>query len=263
MSAGIREQRDDISAGFMGAVVLHAAVAAIAIFLLPDPGERLVINSVPVTIVSDVPDSAPTDDPGPPAELPAELAPAPVQTAPPPPAPPQKAPPVERVPPKMSTKARPLTPPPPAKRRPQTLDLDALAGDPTLNARKKTARAQAQTQPDTKKGGSQNRGPLSSTGAIAWAGLQRQLADNWSPDCAAANLGRLNVTVRFRLSGTGALISGPTVIEGGGADASARAAARRAQTAVRQGAPFRDLPAELLNRELEMVFKARDACRNL
>lgn len=257
MSAGIREPRDDIGAGLIGSVALHVGVVVLAILAVPAVRDRVVVNSVPVTIVADAVPTAPEIAPGPPAEAapePIEELVPPVEAAPPPPVPkPTVAPPVK---PKPTVTPRPRpTPPKPLP----GLDTEALANDPTLKARQRTPRP-APPKPDapaTRPGGAQVRGTLSPAGIRdAMAAIEQQIIPNWTLNCTASDLDSVKPVIRFRLNGQGVLVGDPQQVSG-----VVNAETRRALAAVKASDPFSNVPEELVGKPLQIRFDAAKACR--
>ena len=258
MSAGFREPRDDIGAGLIGSVALHVAVIVAAIVMVPAVRERVVVNSVPVTIVADATPTAPEIAPGPPAESisePVEEVAPPVEAAPPPPVPkPTPTPPVKAKP-TVTPKPRPT----PAKPSP-SLNLDDLASDPTLTARKRTQRAQPDrpATPTTRPGGAQVRGTLSPAGrADAMAAIVEQVIPNWNLNCNAPDLDSVKPVLRFKLNSEGRLIGDPVLVSG-----QVNANSRLAVQAMKASDPFRNVPAELIGPTLQLRFDAAKACRD-
>lgn len=257
MSAGFHEPRDDIGAGLIGAVALHVAVIVAAIVLAPATADRVVVNSVPVTIVADAVPTAPEIAPGPPAEAapePVDELVPPVEAAPPPPVPkPAPTPPVKPNP-TVTPKSRPAPPKPSP-----SLNLDDLASDPTLKARERAPRP-APAKPDaptTRPGGAQVRGTLSPAGIRdAMAAIEQQIIPNWTLNCTASDLDSVKPVIRFRLNGQGVLVGDPQQVSG-----AVNAETRRALAAVKASDPFSDVPEELVGKPLQIRFDAAKACR--
>ena len=257
MSAGIREHRDDIGAGVIASVAFHVAVVVAAILLAPAVEDRVVVNSVPVTIVADAVPTAPEIAPGPPAEAalePIEELVPPVEAAPPPPVPKPTPTPSVKPKPTVTPKPRP-TPPKPSP----SLNLDALADDPTLTARKRTPRP-APTKADApvaRPGGAQVRGTLSPAGIRdAMAAIEQQIIPNWTLNCTASDLDSVKPVIRFRLNGQGVLVGDPQQVSG-----VVNAETRRALAAVKASDPFSNVPEELVGKPLQIRFDAAKACR--
>lgn len=257
MSAGIREHRDDIGAGLIGSVAFHVALVVAAILLAPTVQERVVVNSVPVTIVADAVPTAPDIAPGPPAEAapePVEVVEPPQEAAPPPPVPKPTPTPAVKPKPTVTPKPRPTL-----TRTSPSLNLDDLAEDPTLTARKRSPR-QAPPKPQApaaQPGGAQVRGALSPAGIRdAMAAIEQQIIPNWTLNCAASDLDTVKPVIRFRLNSQGVLVGDPQQVGG-----AVTADARRALAAVKASDPFNDVPEELVGKPLQIRFDAAKACR--
>ena len=255
----IRERRPNLFPAFVGAAALHAGLAAFAWLMWPKEISDLIVSAVPVTIVSDAPATAPDISMDPPA---AEPAPEEVAEAPPPPpepVPPEPTPaPPEKLTPDPAPKKKKADPPRQTPRQAERSDrwIEDLASDLSRNAKK----LRPDAPPAKKSGGAPERGPLSITGQVALDALTRRLTENWNLNCGAAGFDQINPVVRFRLSEQGELVDGPRVV-GGRSDPAWRTGAQRALNAVRAGEPYRGLPAELLNRNIEIAFRAEVACQ--
>lgn len=258
MSAGIREPRDDIGAGLIGSVALHVGLVVLAILAVPAVRDRVVVNSVPVTIVADAVPTAPEIAPGPPAEAapePIEELVPPVEAAPPPPVPkPVPTPTPVKPKPTVTPKPRPAPPKPSP-----SLNLDDLASDPTLTARKRTPRPAPPKAdvPAARPGGAQVRGTLSPAGIRdAMAAIEQQIIPNWTLNCTASDLDSVKPVIRFRLNGQGVLVGDPQQVSG-----VVNAETRRALAAVKASDPFSNVPEELVGKPLQIRFDAAKACR--
>lgn len=265
------------------AVVLHAGLIALAAYAWPEENTPITISSVPVQIVSDMPATAPDISMEAPAEAAVEPVAEPVEVAeappPPPPAPaptpPQPAPaPPKKLTPTPTPKPTPTPPPkaapapkpkpksappkPPAKPAP-SFDLDSISESlaDAKARRPNRPRQAAQTTPKT--GGAPQKGPLSSTGKVALDALIGRLNETWLPNCDAAGADAVKPRVRFRIGDDGRLISGPTVLDRQSGSVWT-AAADRAVRAVRAGAPYDNLPSELLNQDITITFNGERAC---
>lgn len=244
-----------------GAVGLHVAVAGLLLFGgLQKPKEiQPLVNSVPVSIVSDqiieaaAPDNpmeTPTEDDGataPPPEVVEPTPPAPTPTPPPTPAPR----PVEKAPPKKAqpTPPRPApTPPRPAPRREEpSLDLDALAGPPRPNPR-----------PGRPAAGQQGRGTAPQATGPQLAALARQVTPHWNLNCELPGMDDLTIRVRVNLTADGR-ISGSPRLEQPRSDASWRAASDAMLRALRAAAPF-DVPEGFEAQEVPFLFRTATQC---
>ena len=84
----------------------------------------------------------------------------------------------------------------------------------------------------------------------------------WHPNCGIEGATGVVVKVRIRLDADHNLVGSPTVLSksSSGADqAVVDAAAQRARTAVAQGAPYTELPADA-PKDIVLNFNARQAC---
>lgn len=253
----IREQRPNLSLALVGSLALHAGLAALAFVMWPKEVSDLVVSAVPVTIVSDAPATAPDIADEPPA---AEPTPEPAAEAPPPPPEPAPREPTPAPPKKLTPQPAPKkAPTPPRTSREASFDPEAFSESFTPKTRRKSEPTPAPA-PAKKTGGAPQRGPLSITGQVALDALTRRLTENWNLNCGSQGFALINPVVRFRLDDRGELVDGPRVV-GGSSDPTWRAGAQRALNAVRAGEPYRDLPPELLNRNIEIAFKAEVACR--
>ncbi|MFN3229159.1 MAG: hypothetical protein ACK41P_04830 [Asticcacaulis sp.] len=258
-------------------VLVHAAIVALAFAPWPDNRKALRVNSVPVTIISEVQQEAPapaieTSDVAP-EEPVATPEPEPV-VAPPPPAPAKSEPKPEPKPePKKADqkkpepkkpepkKPEPKTPPKadakktPSKSENSALDLDALSKDLSKTAAPKARTAPRAAQGQSASGaGEQNTGP-------ALDALTAKLQRLWSPNCDVPGGDKVIVDVRFTLSPTGRVVSGPVWDDRRIGDPLADAAVARAFSAVKRGEPYLDLPEGLYNQPLIITFNADKACR--
>ena len=266
-----REDRTNFTPALVGAIGLHALVVA-AILFMPSPKSKPVIigQSVPVTIVTEGPtnvrpaieapedQTAQTEEPTPQADpQPPAPVPAPVPT--PAPAPPK---PVAPVPTPKPTPTKP-TPPKPAKPEPdffasleKTLaKTPKAAGKPVANA------AKGPTRPETATQARPGAGAMTGLQAAAIAGMKDEIQRRWNPNCEVEGGADVQVRVNFKLATGGRLVGQVTA---GGAENSPnstiKAAADRAIRAVYQSAPFEGLPPDYYGQQLNLNFKARDAC---
>lgn len=280
----MRRREGGFGPALFGSLVLHAAVIAAMLVSLPKVRKDMTIGAVPVTIVSSLPQAAPSPAPEiaePAAEDAAPPPPAPEpepQPAPPPPEPePSPPPPLKKAPalrptppPKKAETAPPPkkadTPPqktPPAKTPPQktparqddALDLSALQQS-LARGRPATKATSTRVTPAA---GSAQQGQLSAAGASALSALVGRIQDGWILNCEVA--GDVEVTVGFTISSGGRLGAGPTLVNRR-SGATWDAAARAAQAAVRGGEPYENLPRDLYNQPIEATFKAAEACRD-
>ncbi|URI14946.1 hypothetical protein [Brevundimonas albigilva] len=272
------------SPAILGSIALHAGVVALAFVSWPRERDapKPLVNSVPVSIVSDVQiAAAPADNPQPepspddaataPISAPEEpTPPAPDPTPPPPapssqprpaprptPSPPRPTPPRPTPPqPRPPEKARPTpprpdpTPPRPAPRREEpSLDLDALAGPtrPTNN----------RGRPAT---GQQGAGQASQATGPQVTAIFNQVYPNWNLPCDIPGADQLRIQVDLTLSADGRITRGPTLVSPQ-SSAVYRAAADGALRALRQTAPF-DVPEGFPGGAYRPTFNTERACRN-
>ena len=266
-----REDRTNFSPALVGSVGLHLLVVA-AILIGPwKPSKPVIIGeSVPVTIVTEGPtnvrpaiedvvdQTAQTEEPTPQAD-PQPPAPVPAPTPTPAPAPPK---PVAPLPTPKPTPAKP-TPPKPAKPEPdffasleKTLaKTPKAAGKPVANAPKGPTRPETSTQPRP------GAGAMTGLQAAAIAGMKDEIQRRWNPNCEVEGGADVQVKVNFKLASGGRLVDKVTA---NGAEnspnATIKAAAERAIRAVYQSAPFEGLPPDYYGPQLNLNFKARDAC---
>jgi protein TonB len=261
-----RENKTNFSPAFVGSIGLHALVVA-AILIGPwKPSKPVIIGeSVPVTIVTEGPtnvrpavedlvdQSAQTEEPTPEAE---PQPPAPVPAPVPTPAPPKTAAPAPTPKP---------TPTKPVKAKPEPDFFASLektlartpkaAGKPVANA------AKGPTRPETATQARPGAGAMTGLQAAAIAGMKDEIQRRWNPNCEVEGGGAVQVKVSFKLA-TGGRIVGQ--VSAGGAENSSdsvvKAAADRAIRAVYQSAPFEGLPPDYYGQQLNLNFKARDAC---
>jgi outer membrane biosynthesis protein TonB len=266
------------SPAILGSIALHAGVVALAFVSFSHRADepKPLVNSVPVTIVSEtVIVAAPADNPQPepspddaataPVSAPEEpTPPAPQPTPPPPPptpAPPRPTPrptptPPRPAPPRPSPptpeKARP-TPPTPArpapKRNEPSLDLDALAGP---------------TRPNNNRGrpatGQQGAGTASQATGPQVTAIFNQVYPNWVLPCDIPGADQLRIQVELTLSADGRITRGPSLINPQSSSVY-RAAADGALRALRQTAPF-DVPQGFPGGAYRPTFNTERACRN-
>ena len=260
----MRERRNNLLPGLLGAVILHAGVAALALLVFPKETRELLVQSVPVTIIADATPTAPVNLPSPPEPAPPvpepEPEPEPVVETPPPP-PPTPTPPVKAPPKKLSPTPTPTPkkerPTPPRTKEAPTFDPDSFSE--SFTPKKRRTAPPAETPPPKKAGGAPTPGPISSAGRESLGIITRQLQENWLLNCNADGLARINPIVAFRIDDRGRLIGEPKLVDAQ-SDGAWMASARLAVAAVRATAPFRDVPAELVNRELRITFRAERAC---
>jgi outer membrane biosynthesis protein TonB len=104
-------------------------------------------------------------------------------------------------------------------------------------------------------------GAMTGLQAAAIAGMKDEIQRRWNPNCEVEGGADVQVRVNFKLATGGRLVGQVTA---GGAETSPnptiKAAADRAIRAVYQSAPFEGLPPDYYGPQLNLNFKARDAC---
>lgn len=262
---------------FVAAVLLHAAVLALVLFVPGKPSQPIG-SSVPINIVS----SAPFTDTRQAVQAPqtqAAQAPQPVPEArpqPPAPAPaftetrpqrPVKAErptPVPQPSPKVMRPTPTPTPQPAMKAAAQPaakpFDFDRMQqiianakrneGPQASSAKRGPARPETATQarPDAGQGVSQS----------DLAGLQQLLERLWNPNCDVQGGSSVKLKVRFLVGLDGGVLGRPNV--GGLENASdpvVAAAARRALAAIQKAAPYRQ---PYFGQPITVNFDAKEAC---
>lgn len=254
------------SPAILGAILLHAGVAAMFLIRWPESEAEILptVSSVPVSIVSsEVVEAAAPDNPheelvtDEAATAPVETPPEPVPPTPTPPAPtprPTPTPTPRPVPPRPApprpTPPRP-TPPRPAPAQPQpSLDLDALAGP----------RRPAPTPGPRPATGQQGRGQAAQATGPQLTAIFNQVYPNWTLPCDIPGANQLRIEMDVTLSADGRITAGPT-LRNARSDSVYRAAADQALRAIRQTAPF-DVPAGFPGGAFRPTFNAERACRN-
>lgn len=270
------------SPAILGSIALHAGVVALAFVSWSSKDEmKPLVNSVPVSIVSDVEiAAAPADNPqeepsledgetapveAPPEPTPPEPEPTPPTPQPQPrptprptPAPPEKKAPTPRptpTPPEKKAPAPRPTPTPPEKKAPARpapgLDLDALAGPPRPT--------QNRGRPTT---GQQGTGQASQATGPQITAIFNQVYDNWNVFivCSMPGGNELRIQMDVTLSADGRITRGPTLVNPQ-SSAVYRAAADEATRALRQTAPF-DVPAGFPGGAYRPTFNTERACAN-
>ncbi|MFN7111525.1 MAG: hypothetical protein ACK4M2_07795 [Brevundimonas sp.] len=271
------------SPAILGSIALHAGVVALALVSFSHKADepKPLVNSVPVTIVSEtVIEAAAADNPQP-EPSPDDAATAPVsapetptppvpQPTPPPPtptpAPPRPTPrptptPPRPTPPRPSPptpeKARPTPPRPtpstparPAPKRDEpSLDLDALAGPtrPTNN----------RGRPAT---GQQGVGTASRATGPQLAALAGQVNPHWNLNCDLPGMDAMTIRVTVRLTSDGQIVGSPR-LEQPRNDATWRAASDAMLRALRAAAPF-NVPTGFQAQEVPFRFETARKCGN-
>jgi periplasmic protein TonB len=251
-------------------LLLHGGLILLVLFGSHNPGKPIVISSVPVELVSTIPEQsqaaapkdenavlAPEPEPAPPEPLPPEPKPDPI------PAPKQ---PVEAVkkdtrpdPPKPAPK--PVTPPSKdGLKKPDTnaLDLEALAKTKSAPPKSNT-RTPARPSPNPTDGAS-SRGTAAADTGVALNALIGRLQRMWSPNCDVPGADQVKPEIAFTISPSGRVIKGPEWLNKT-ADPVWVAAANRAIAAVKRGELYEGLPDGLYNQPLEITFNGQTACK--
>ncbi|MBO9708623.1 MAG: energy transducer TonB [Caulobacter sp.] len=280
-----REDRANLSPALVGSVVLHGAVVAAIMIGWPwRPSKPIVIGeSVPVTIVTEGPTNVrpaqeapqeqtaqteePTPDatPEPPAPVPApQPQPAPPKAQPvPTPLKPTPAPPTP-APKPTPTPAKP-TPAKPAPSKPEPDFFSSLektlSKAPKSTGKPASSAPKGPTRPETATQARPGAGAMTGLQAAAINGMKDEIQRRWNPNCEVEGGADVQVKVSFKLAPGGRIVGAVTA---GGAEnspnATVKAAADRAIRAVYQSAPFEGLPPDYYGQQLNLNFKARDAC---
>ena len=245
------------SPAIVGSLALHAGVVALALVSWSKPDElKPLVNSVPVSIVSDIEiAAAPADNPQP-EPSPEDGATAPVET-PPEPVPPEPTPPPPRptppAPKPVPTPPAPRPTPAPARPAPAKpapgLDLDALAGPPRQTPNRGRPAA-----------GQQGTGQASQATGPQITAIFNQVYPNWILPCDIPGADELRIQVDLTLSADGRITRGPTLVNPQ-SSAVYRAAADGALRALRQTAPF-DVPTGFPGGAYRPTFNTERACAN-
>ncbi|WP_269715953.1 energy transducer TonB [Caulobacter sp. NIBR2454] len=259
-----------------GSLILHAAVIGSMFVSWPWMTKKMVVASVPVTIVAEGPTNvrpavqgpedlaAQTEDPQPDATPEPVAPPAPV----PEPAPPTPSPrPSQQPVPKKQTPApapqKPQQKPNQAKPKEDSFDLDALAasinkgrkpaGKPNSGAQRGPSRAETAVQARPAAG--------AATGMTAsqLATLGAQLERLWNPNCEVEGGADVNLVVQATISSTGQLVGQPRVTSGLTGNPITQAAATRAVSAFGRAAPF-SVPPGFRQQAISFRFNAKSAC---
>lgn len=278
-------------------VLLHAGVFGLAYVSWKTAPKPLVVASVPIELVSDVPmreqAEAPVDEqavktpepePAPPEPVvepkpepaPKLPVPAPQKPATPKPEPkPEKKPepkpepkPAKKPEPKSQAKAPPdpkgtKKPEPPKQAKPSKPAaskaddlLSRLAATPSQSSSKKPAQANTRR---TDGRSNQGTAPADAGTQTALTALTNRLRELWNPNCDVPGARLVSPEIGFTISANGRVVRGPEWLNRRN-DAVWQAAASRAMSAVKQGELYDDLPKELYNRPLEIVFDGKSAC---
>lgn len=285
------------SPAIVGSLALHAGVVALALVSWSSKDEpKPLVNSVPVSIVSDIEiAAAPADNPQPepspedgataPVETPPEpVPPEPTPTPPPPaprptpvpprptPKPPEKAPAPRPTPaptprptpprpaPTPPEKARP-TPPTPARPTPPAPARPASAKPaPGLDLDALAGPPRPTPNRGRPATGQQGSGQASQATGPQITAIFNQVYPNWILPCDIPGADELRIQVDLTLSADGRITRGPTLVNPQ-SSAVYRAAADGALRALRQTAPF-DVPTGFPGGQYRPTFNTERACAN-
>lgn len=256
-------------AALIGSVLVHAAVVGAVLLALMFNGgrpERQLVQSIPVSILSeDMVLAGPADAPSPEPASDVEAAPPPEAVEPPPepaPAPvPTPRPPTRAPAPRPETRRPPPPPsnPPPAKKREtprppreESLDLGALAADrPNRSPNRGTAPPSGQRATGT---AGQTSGPVISS-------MFEQVYPNWNVFVVCDMEGGDDLRIQFdvTLSADGRITDGPDLV-GARGNSVYQAATAEALRALRATAPF-DVPRGFTGGRYRPTFLTARACR--
>ncbi|ESQ83524.1 hypothetical protein AEAC466_12675 [Asticcacaulis sp. AC466] len=281
-------------------LVLHAALVLLAFITWTHTPKPLVVNSVPVQIISDMPSrqmaEAPVDElavktPAPvpqPEPVPPKPTPAPPQPVPEPikpvakptptPAKPTPTPPKPTPQPPKPTPAPPdknglkkvepapaKTPPQkqPAKPAPKKAPADDLLSRLAATPSQAPTKRQAQASTQKTTGlSAQGSGPADAGLKAEVSALTSRLNKLWLLNCDVPGSDQVSPEIRFTLSPNGRVTDGPTWVNKRN-DPVWQAGANLAMAAVNKGQPnaFLGLPEGLYNRPIKITFNAQAACR--
>lgn len=284
------------SPAIVGSLALHAGVVALALVSWSSKDEpKPLVNSVPVSIVSDIEiAAAPADNPQPepspedgataPVETPPEpVPPEPTPTPPPPaprptpptprptPRPPEKAPAPRPTPaptprptpprpaPPAPEKARP-TPPAPARPNPTPPRPAPAKPAPGLDLDALAGPPRPTPNRGRPATGQQGSGQASQATGPQITAIFNQVYPNWILPCDIPGADELRIQVDLTLSADGRITRGPTLVNPQ-SSAVYRAAADGALRALRQTAPF-DVPAGFPGGQYRPTFNTERACAN-
>lgn len=283
------------SPAILGSIALHAGVVGLAFVSWSSKDEmKPLVNSVPVSIVSDIeiaaaPADNPQEEPSPedgetaPVETPPE--PTPPEPEPTPPAPQTRpTPPPPRPTPTPPEKKAPAptprpTPTPPEKKAPTPTPTPAPRAAPTPPEKKAPATPPRTQRPapgldlDALAGPprqTQNRGRPAAgqqgTGAAPratgpqLAALGAQVTPNWNINCDMPGMDDLVIRVTVRLSSDGQIVGTPRLQDVQN-DSTWRAASDAMQRALRATAPF-TVPDGFQAQEVPFRFETKRQCGN-
>lgn len=249
----------------IGSVVVHAAVIGVVLFALTlggRPPQRQVLQTIPVSIISeDVilggPADAPSEDPA----VDSAAAPPVEAVEPPPPTPtpaPTPRPPEKKAAPRPTPRPTPPPPPsnpPPAKKREtprpreETLDLGKLAAERPNNSPRRDTRPPS---------GQQSTGAAGQSSGRLVTAMFEQVYPNWTPPCQTPGAEELRIQMDVTLDSRGRITDGPTLV-GARSDSVWRAVAAGAMQAMVRTAPF-DVPPGFTGGDYRPTFNVARAC---
>lgn len=137
------------------------------------------------------------------------------------------------------------------------LDLSSLAA-----GGRRSAAARGPSRAETDRTAHQAVGAATGLDANSLSALKAKITRLWRPPCGVPGADSITVKVRIALTASHELAGAPTLISRGssGVDSDVvAAAATRALAAVRQGAPYTELPPDA-PRDIVLNFLAKDAC---
>ena len=285
------------SPAIVGSLALHAGVVALALVSWTSKDEpKPLVNSVPVSIVSDIEiAAAPADNPQPepspedgataPVETPPEPVPPEPKPTPPPPAPrptppapkPVPTPPAPRPTPAPTPRPTPPKPTPPAPRPtptpPRPTPPAPAPARPTPPAPARPAPAKpapgldldalaGPPRPTPNRGrpatGQQVAGTASRATGPQLAALGGQVTPNWNLNCDMPGMDELVIRVTVRLSADGDIIGAPR-LQDTRSDPTWRAASEAMLRALRATSPF-TVPAGFQAQEVPFRFETARQC---
>lgn len=262
-------------------IALHAGVLALAYISWKTAPPKMAVPSVPIELVSEVPTreqaEAPVDElavkppepePAPEAPVvdpkpdPAPKLPVPVPQKPAVPKPePKKPEPPKPDPKKAAPDPKGIKKPePPKQTKPKTSAADDLLANLAALPSKSTTKKPAQANTRRTDGRSnQGTAPADAGTQAALTALINKLSNLWNPNCDVPGAKLVSPEIHFTISPNGRVIKGPEWANRR-SDPIWQAAASRAMSAVKRGELYDDLPKELYNQPLEIVFDGKKVC---
>jgi outer membrane biosynthesis protein TonB len=240
---------------------LHGALVALALFHMSKPTIPLSVSSVPVSIVSEIPERAAMEAPFDPLAVKTPVPePAPDEPVPPPPTP---KPVVKDPVPEPSKSAKEVKKEPekkglkPQSRPKDEFDLSRFTnqGSPA----KPSPSKKSSPSPTKTEGGSLNPSGQNDAG-LALNALTSRLTRLWSPNCDVPGARDVKARIQFEIARSGRVSKGPFWINRV-SDPVWEAGAARALLAVKKGELYTDMPDGLYERDIVITFDAAAACR--